>query len=171
MSVAVLSARAVVVFGVSGSGKSTVAETLAGRLTFDYCDADDLHPAANVEKMRSGHALTDDDRWPWLHAVGRRMHEALDEGHGIVVACSALKRSYRDILRVHEPDAFFVFLDGGEDLIMSRVLARQGSFMPASLLSSQFDALEPLQSDEAGLRIDVAQSLTDVVDEAFTALS
>ena len=168
--VARVRARAVVVFGVSGSGKSTVAAALAERCVFDYCDADDLHPAANIYKMGAGHPLNDEDRWPWLDTVGRRLSDALNDDRGIVVACSALKRRYRDLLRTHEPTTFFVFLDGTQNLIMPRVLARHQGFMPPSLLASQFDALDSLQSDEAGVRIDVSQELVDTVDEAMVAL-
>lgn len=171
MSALVPEERAIVVLGVSGSGKSTVGEALAQRLRYDFCDADDLHSAANVEKMRTGHPLTDEDRVPWLNAVGQRMAETLDSGRAVVMACSALKRSYRDIVRGYVPTTFFVFLDGSPELITARVRARQGSFMPASLVSSQFATLEPLGADESGVRLDVAHGLTDTVDAAFAALS
>jgi carbohydrate kinase (thermoresistant glucokinase family) len=163
--------RAIVVLGVSGSGKSTFGRSLAQRLTYDFCDADDLHSPANIQKMRTGHPLTDEDRVPWLNAVGQRMRETLAQSRGIVVACSALRKSYRDIIREYEPATFFVFLDGTQEIIMSRVVARRGSFMPPSLLSSQFATLEPLATDEVGIRIDVAQTFADTVDEAVTALS
>lgn len=167
----VVPARPVVVLGVSGSGKSTVGEALAQRLSYEFCDADDLHSPANIEKMHSGHPLTDEDRLPWLNAVGQRMSDTLARGHGVVMACSALKQRYRDLLRDHEPTTFFVFLDGSEELIASRVRARRGSFMPASLLTSQFDTLEPLGADENGVRIDVGQDLTRTVDEAAEAIA
>jgi gluconokinase len=163
--------RAIVVLGVSGSGKSTVGRTLAQRLTYDFCDGDGLHSPTNIEKMRTGHPLTDEDRVPWLNAVGQRMRETLAQGRGIVVACSALKRSYRDILRQFDPATFFVFLDGSQELIMSRVVARENSFMPPSLLASQFATLEPLGADEAGIRIDVSHELPDTVERALAALS
>ncbi len=160
----------VVVFGVSGSGKSTIAEALARRLAFEFCDADDLHSRANIEKMHAGHALNDEDRRPWLDAVGQRMSDLLGQERGVVMACSALKRSYRDQLRDHVASTFFVFLDGSEELIASRVNARRGGFMPASLLSSQFEALEPLGVDEIGARVDVGQDVANIVDEAARAL-
>ena len=163
--------RAIVVFGVSGSGKSTLARSLAQRLAYDFCDADDLHSRANIEKMRAGHPLTDEDRVPWLKAVGQRVRETLAQGRGVVVACSALKKAYRDLLRDDEPAIFFIFLDGTQDLITSRVLARQGSFIPATLLSSQFADLEALSADEVGIRIDVNHELADNIEEAATALS
>lgn len=163
--------RAVVVLGVSGSGKSTVGAALAERLTYDFCDADDLHSPANIEKMRAGHALSDDDRLPWLNAVGRRVRQTLDEGRGVVVACSALKKSYRDVLREYQPATFFLLLEGSPELIMARVVARRGSFMPPSLLSSQFATLEALDADETGARIDVSHEVADTVDAALRALS
>ena len=157
-------ARSIVIFGVSGSGKSTVGQILADRLCSDFCDADDLHSRTSMEKMRSGTPLTDEDRRPWLDAVGERIGRTLADGRSIVVACSALKRSYRDVIRCHDQSAFFVLLDGSLDLITPRVATRHGGFMPASLLASQFAALEPLAQDEAGVTIDGAMPLEDAVD-------
>jgi carbohydrate kinase (thermoresistant glucokinase family) len=159
----VASARSVVFLGVSGSGKTTVGRAVAERLAYDFCDADDLHSRANVEKMRGGTPLTDEDRLPWLDAVGERIATTLAEGRSIVVACSALKRRYRDVIRRHDPRAFFVLLDGTYALILSRVVSRRGSFMPPSLLASQFAALEPLEEDESGTTIDVSQPLEKTV--------
>ncbi|GAA1469285.1 gluconokinase [Microbacterium thalassium] len=147
---------AVVVMGVSASGKSTVAATLAARLGIPWADADDLHPAANVAKMASGTPLDDDDRRPWLAAVGARLAEGAASG-GLVMACSALKRTYRDQLRASCPAAVFVHLDGSRALLAARAGARQGHFMPPALLDSQLAALEPLGPDERGVVVDIAQ--------------
>ena len=132
----------IVVMGVSGAGKSTVGEALAHRLDVPFVDADDLHPAANVEKMRTGTPLTDDDRWPWLDLVGAALAAA--EPPGIVVACSALRRAYRDRLRAVAPDVAFVALEGDPEVLAERLGARAGHFMPATLLASQlavYDAM------------------------------
>lgn len=171
MNVPAASTRAIVVLGVSGSGKSTVGSALAERLAYNFCDADDLHSRANIEKMRSGHPLTDEDRVPWLNSVGQRIRETLARGDGIVVACSALKKSYRDILREYDPATYFVLLNGSPELILSRVIVRKGSFMPPSLLSSQLSTLEPLGADEAGATVDVSGEVADTVDAALAALS
>lgn len=153
-----------VVMGVSGSGKTTVGEALAARLGIEFQDADDLHPAANVAKMASGHALTDDDRLPWLAAVGAAMATAQTDG--LVMACSALKRSYRDALLAAEPRIRFVYLEGSHALLERRVANREGHFMPASLLDSQLATLEPLAADEPGFTVSLDEHPTpaDLVD-------
>ncbi|WP_348788300.1 gluconokinase [Leifsonia sp. NPDC080035] len=143
-----------VVMGVSGSGKSTVGRLTADALGAPFVDGDDLHPPANVAKMAAGVPLTDEDRGPWLMEVGRRLAAAGPQG--IVVACSALKRAYRDMIRAEAPGAVFAELDGSRDLLAGRVAERPGHFMPAALLDSQLATLEPLQADEAGMRLDVA---------------
>ena len=140
----------IVVMGVSGSGKSTVGEALAASLGVRFEDADALHPAANVAKMASGIALTDDDRMPWLALVGAELSAAPD---GLVIACSALKRVYREAILAAAPATRFVFLDGSRTLLESRVQHREGHFMPASLLDSQLATLEPLAPDEPGVRV------------------
>lgn len=146
----------VVVMGVSGSGKSTVGRLTADALGVPFVDGDDLHPSANVAKMASGTPLTDEDRAPWLDAVGRTLAEA--GGAGLVVACSALKRAYRDRIRAAAPAAFFAELDGSVALLTERVTGRPGHFMPPSLLASQVATLEPVGADEGGVRLDVAES-------------
>jgi gluconokinase len=140
-----------VVMGVSGSGKSTVGSALAAQLGVPFVDSDDLHPAANVVKMSAGVPLTDDDRWPWLALVGRQLAGA--EATGMVVACSALKRSYRDAIRAEEPAVRFVYLEADHELLETRVQHRPDHFMPASLLDSQLATLEPLAADEPGITV------------------
>lgn len=151
--------------GVSGSGKSTVGAALARRSGVPYVDADTLHPRANIAKMAAGEPLSDEDRYPWLEKVGEWLAGHRDGG---VVSCSALKRKYRDQLRGHCPRAEFVHLSGSPELIGARLATRPGHFMPAALLRSQFDALEPLGVDEAGVTVDVGQDV-DAIIEAFVA--
>jgi gluconokinase len=158
----------IVVMGPSGSGKSTVGERLASQLGLPFIDADDLHPITNVDKMAAGQPLTDDDRWPWLRRVGEAMAEAAPTG--VVVACSALKRSYRDAIRREAPGARFVELHGTRALLASRLGAREGHFMPASLLDSQLATLEPLAGDEEGVRLDVSATPDELVADAVAAL-
>ena len=152
----------IVVMGVSGSGKSTVGAALAQRLRVPFADADDFHPAANIAKMSAGHALDDTDRHPWLERIGDWLAGHADGG---VMSCSALKRVYRDQLRTHNPQTRFLYLHGTPEMIGARQASRPGHFMPASLLASQFDTLEPLGADEDGIRIDVAQSVDSIVNE------
>lgn len=151
----------VVVMGVSGSGKSTVGAALAQRLRVPFVDADTLHPTANIAKMANGEPLDDDDRRPWLNTVGEWLAGHRDGG---VVSCSALKRAYRDQLRAHCPQVVFLHLAGSPALIGGRLGARTGHFMPAALLRSQFDALEPLGADEAGVTVDVGQRVDAIID-------
>ena len=150
----------IVVMGVSGSGKSTVGAALAQRLRVPYVDADTLHPPANIAKMAAGEPLDDDDRYPWLETVGDWLADHRDGG---VASCSALKRKYRDRLRAHCARVEFLHLAGSPDLISSRVAARAGHFMPAALLRSQFDTLEPLGADETGVTVDVGQDVDAIV--------
>lgn len=152
--------------GVSGSGKSTVGEALAERLELPFTDADDLHPAANVDKMSAGQPLTDDDRWPWLAVVGQTL--ALAAHSGLVVACSALKRSYRDAIRREAPSVLFVHLTGSRELLTQRIGRRENHFMPASLLDSQLADLEPLAEGE-GVTIDIGGKPAQIVDRVMTA--
>lgn len=159
----------VVVMGVSGSGKSTVGAALAARLGTGFSDADDLHPAANVAKMHAGVPLTDDDRWPWLDAVGAEL--AGHAGTGLVVACSALRRGYRDRLRRHAPRALFLHLAGDRAVLAARMGHRQGHFMPLTLLDSQLDTLEPLGPDETGATLDLADAVDDLVAQGAAVVA
>lgn len=156
----------IVVMGVSGCGKSTVAAALAAELRGVYLDADDFHPSTSVAKMARGVPLTDDDRMPWLEVVGKAMAAATDRGELAVVACSALRRSYRDVLRAAAPDTYFVQLHGTPELLAARVTARAEHFMPPSLLASQLALLEPLEADERGAVVSIDAPVLDVVAEA-----
>jgi gluconokinase len=160
-----------VVMGVSGSGKTTVGELLATRLGVPFADADDLHSRANIALMAAGHPLTDEDRWPWLARVGAALSAA--QSTGLVMACSALKRSYRDAILAAEPRARFVFLDGPRDLLVDRLSHRHGHFMPPELLDSQLAALEPLATDEPGVtvQLEADQDPATLVDEATSHLA
>jgi gluconokinase len=144
-----------VVMGVSGSGKSTVAALLAGRLGWAFEEGDALHPQKNIDKMAAGHPLTDEDRYPWLEKVAEWVDQRLDHGENGVITCSALKRSYRNIINRRGSGVVFVFLSGTPETISARLAERHGHFMPASMLGSQFADLEELSPGEPGIRIDV----------------
>jgi gluconokinase len=158
----------VVVMGVSGSGKTTVGTAVADRLGLVYKDADDFHPQANIDKMAAGHPLDDEDRAPWLQAIGEWLHEHVDSG--AVASCSALKRRYRDALLAAAPDIHFLHLAGAADIISERMKNRPKHFMKASMLQSQIATLEPLQDDEPGVAIDVRSSVDEIVDEFIAYL-
>lgn len=156
----------IVVMGVSGSGKSTVGAALAQRLRVPFGDADDFHPPANIAKMTAGEALDDDDRYPWLEVIGEWLAERYVGG---VMSCSALKRKYRDQMRRHCADVEFLHLAGSHEVIGRRQASRPGHFMPAALLASQFDTLEPLESDERGMTIDVDQDIDSIIESYLAA--
>jgi gluconokinase len=160
----------IVVMGVSGSGKSTVAATLVDRLGWEFAEGDDFHPPANVEKMRAGHPLDDEDRWPWLRSLAAWIGEHERAGRSVVVTCSALKRSYRDLLREGHPSVWFAHVTASPELIRDRMEHRTGHYMPASLLDSQLATLEPLRDDEPGARVSGAGSPPSVVTELLAAL-
>ncbi len=159
----------VVVMGVSGVGKTTIATKLASRVGYEFAEADDFHPQGNIDKMSAGVPLNDEDRAPWLRALADWMHQRYDEGQSTVMACSALRRRYRDILREGAPDAFFVHLVGDQALLLGRMDHRK-HFMPSALLQSQFDTLEPLEDDENGVVLDVADPPESLVDRAVEAV-
>jgi carbohydrate kinase (thermoresistant glucokinase family) len=154
--------------GVSGCGKSTVAALLAGRLGWPFEEGDDMHPAANVAKMHAGHPLTDEDRWPWLKRIAAWIDEQLAAGRSAIVTCSALRRSYRDVLR--RDGVTFVYLHGEYEQIARRLAARHGHFMPSSLLVSQFADLEEPTGDEQAMRVDIGGSPVELADEIVTSL-
>jgi carbohydrate kinase (thermoresistant glucokinase family) len=154
--------------GVAGSGKSTVGGLVAGRLGWDIGEGDDLHPAENVAKMASGHPLTDDDRWPWLARVAAWIDQHIAAGRPGVITCSALKHSYRDVLR--RPSVTFVWLDGPRELLAARLASRHGHFMPPTLLDSQFATLEPPREDERVLRISIEEPPSVQADEIVEKL-
>jgi gluconokinase len=150
----------IVVMGVQGCGKSTVGQALADSLGLRFVDGDDLHSIEARAKMASGHPLTDEDRLPWLARVAQTV---VDAGEPIVIACSALKRSYRDLMRDIVPSLVFMELYGSQALIAERLTHRNHEYMPPTLLDSQFEALEPLAADEAGARIDLVNSPDTIV--------
>ncbi|WP_158885487.1 gluconokinase [Amycolatopsis anabasis] len=156
----------IVVMGVSGSGKTTVGTSLAAELGVEYAEADSFHPASNIAKMSSGVALTDEDRRPWLHAIADWI--AAHQETGGVVTSSALKRSYRDILR-SGGRVWFLHLDGPRDLLAERMKTRSGHFMPVSLLDSQLATLQPLRDDESGITVDITRPADELVRTALIA--
>jgi gluconokinase len=161
---------ALVVMGVSGSGKSTVGEKLAARLCWRYEDGDRFHPASNVAKMSAGHPLTDEDRWPWLQAIADEIDLVCKAGQHAVIACSALKRAYRDVLMDGRNDVRIVFLNGSQQLIADRLARRKDHFMPAGLLASQFKTLEPPDANENPVTVSIDASIDAIVDDIVRQL-
>jgi gluconokinase len=160
----------VIVMGVSGSGKTTVAEGLSIALGWEFAEGDTFHPEANVVKMSSGHPLTDEDRWPWLAAIGEWISTKEARGESAVVTCSALRRVYRDVLREGRPQVRFLLVTAPADIIHDRMEHRADHYMPPSLLPSQLATLEPLEPDEPGVTITNEGSAAEVLDRAFAAL-
>jgi len=160
----------IIIFGVSGAGKTTVGKLLASELGWRFIEADDFHSAANIEKMRNGRPLTDADRWPWLDCLRRQIERSLCAGENAVLACSALKRVYRDRLRVSD-EVKLVFLRGDQALIEKQLRSRHGHFMDANLLQSQFDDLDEPQPDEKVLTIELGQTPKEIVERIKTKLN
>jgi gluconokinase len=161
---------ALIVMGVSGSGKSTIAIALAERLGWTFEDGDRFHPASNVVKMSAGHPLTDEDRSPWLEAIADEIGRVCESGNHVVIACSALKRAYRDVLLRGRGDVGFVFLDGSQALIADRLARRKGHFMPAGLLDSQFRTLEPPLPDERPITVSIDAPVETIVTNIVAQL-
>lgn len=160
----------VLMMGVSGSGKTTIAAGLARKEGWLLLEGDQFHPPANIAKMKAGTPLTDADRWPWLQAIAAREDELRANGQSAVVACSALKRAYRNILIGDRPDTLLVYMRGSKALIAERMKARKDHFMPPALLDSQFDTLEEPGPDEHPIVVDIGGSVESVTQEAFRQL-
>ena len=159
-----------VVMGVSGSGKSTIADRLAKRLAWSYEDGDRFHPGRNVAKMSAGHPLTDEDRWPWLLAIANEIDRVCMAGEHAVIACSALKRAYRDVLVHGRSDVRIVFLKGTQQLVAHRLAQRKDHFMPPGLLDSQFNTLEPPDAGETPITVSIDASVETIVDDIVRQL-
>lgn len=160
----------IVIMGVCGSGKTTVATLLAQRRGCTLAEADDFHSEASIAKLASGQPLDDADRWPWLHRLAGWMRERALEGHSSVVTCSALKRAYRDVLRTGSTNVVFIHLDGPPDLLLERLSGRPGHFVLPGLLESQLAILEPLEPDERGAKLDVSKPLEALVSSVLACL-
>lgn len=160
-----------VLMGVSGCGKTSVARALTQRLSWPYAEADDFHPQENKDKMAAGIALNDDDRWPWLESLRQWMSANAQAGRSTVVTCSALKKTYRDLLSQAEGNVFFVYLAGSQELIAERMRARTGHFMPTTLLPSQFATLEPLGAQENGITLDIQSSVNELAAQVIAVVA
>jgi carbohydrate kinase (thermoresistant glucokinase family) len=159
-----------IVMGVSGSGKSTVAKTLAERLGLVYLEGDDFHSPENIEKMEAGIPLTDEDRWPWIAAMNAHIKQELKEGRGVILAASVLKKIYRTTLTDDLPQARFIYLKGSKALLLARMKARTGHFMPPALLESQLETLEEPQADEHALTVSIEAPPDEVIEEIIRGL-
>jgi carbohydrate kinase (thermoresistant glucokinase family) len=159
-----------VMMGVSGSGKTTIARGVAEREGWRLVEGDSFHPAANVAKMHAGTPLTDEDRWPWLRAIAQEIDAMRARGEPAVVACSALKHAYRDVLIGDRKDVLLVYLQGSKELIGGRLAARKGHFMPAALLDSQFETLEEPGEDEHPIVVSIAPPPEAIIDEVVRQL-
>jgi gluconokinase len=159
-----------VVMGVSGSGKTTIAERLAEAEGWPLLEGDSFHPPANIAKMKAGTPLTDEDRWPWLRAIATAIDADRARGESAVVACSALRRAYRDILIGERKDVRLVYLEGSKALIGERMRAREGHFMPAALLDSQFETLEPPGPDENPITVEIGGTPDEIVHQIMERL-
>jgi len=161
---------ALIVMGVSGSGKSTVGEAVAARLGWPFEDGDRFHPASNVAKMHAGRPLTDEDRRPWLQAIADEIDRVCKAGQHVVIACSALKRAYRDVLIHGRNDVRLVYLNGSQPLIAGRLRQRKDHFMPPELLTSQFQTLEPPGDNEKALTVSIDASVDTIVEDILRQL-
>jgi len=160
----------VIVMGVSGSGKSTVAKGISALLGWEFAEGDAFHSEANVAKMRRGQALTDEDRWPWLESIGEWISTKEQAGESAVVTCSALRRVYRDLLRRGRPHVRFLHVEAPSEVIQDRMEHRPGHYMPPSLLPSQLATLEPLEPDEPGVSVTNEGTAAEVLDRSLHAL-
>jgi len=160
----------IIVMGVSGSGKTTVGEGISSIMGWAFAEGDEFHPQANVDKMASGQPLTDEDRWPWLRLIGDWISEKVAAGESAVVACSALRRAYRDLLREGRPEVRFCHVSADAGLIKVRMEQRKGHYMPASLLPSQLATLEPLEPDEPGVVVSNVGTPEEVLARVMRAL-
>jgi gluconokinase len=161
---------ALIVMGVSGSGKTTIADKLAARIGWRSVDGDRFHPASNIAKMSAGHPLTDEDRWPWLKAIAAEIDRSCKAGEKAVIACSALKRSYREILVHGRNDVRIIYLDGSKQLIGERLAKRKGHFMPPGLLDSQFKTLEPPGESENPVTVSIAGTPDEIINNIIQQL-
>jgi gluconokinase len=160
--------RAIILMGVAGSGKTAVGSRVAKRLGWLFLDADDFHPAANVEKMKRGIPLDDNDRAPWLERMHSELRRQISEGHSVLLACSALKESYRNLLKDHLPEARFIFLNVDRSTLLERLQKRQAHFFPKELLDSQLATLEPPHD---AFVVDANRSIDEVVSSVVEAIS